>query len=330
MAEGEKRTAYIKKMLSNEFQMKEMGLVGHFLNLRIRRDRHAKTITLSQSHYTDKILRSFRISYSKPVRTPLPLAHLPESPSTGSEEIQLRYQRLIGSLMYAMVCTRPDISFSVNALSRHNSNPSLEHWIAAKRVLRYLNGTKDLALQRGTKHGNSFDLKLGRYSDSAWASNRDDRRSTLGLLFHLNGSTIVWQSKKQTNVALSTVESEYMTISQAVKEALWLRTILSGLGLRQENQTVISRDNQGCIALANHPTAHERSKHIEIKHDFIRDKLSSGSFTFEYVPTEFMIADTLTISVLADKMDTFIHEIFQNSTQSGQEGLLEDVHIRAA
>ena len=174
------------------------------------------------------------------------------------------YQSLIGTLMYAMLGTRPDIAFAVGALSKYSSNPGKVHWNEALHVLRYLGGTKDLALVfDGSKGADLSSLILG-YSDSDWAGDMDTRRSTGGYVFFACGAAISWSSKLQISPALSSTEAEYMACTRAAQEAIWLRQFLDQLGYRQKNPTQLLGDNQGAIALAKNPGNHLQTKHIQL------------------------------------------------------------------
>jgi hypothetical protein len=200
--------------------------------------------------------------------------------------------------MYAMLGTRPDIAFAVASLSQFSSNPGQTHWAAVKHVLRYLRGTIDYKLTYGsTPHADTTGSQLPAlhgFCDSDWGADRDDRRSVTGYVFMLGGGAVSWQSKKQHTVALSSVEAEYMASTQATKEALWWRTFLIELGMPDTLTTVIHSDSQGSIALSKNPEHHARSKHIDIRHHFVREQVAAGTVALQYVSTNDMIADVLT------------------------------------
>jgi hypothetical protein len=193
--------------------------------------------------------------------------------------------------MYAMLGTRPDIAYAVGLVSKFSTNPNKEHWTAVKRIFRYLAGSLLLGIFYGRK-----GLSAG-FCDADWGSS-EDRRSTTGYVFLLNGGAISWASRKQPVVALSSTEAEYMAITQAVKEALWLRTLFLEMGAPRHAAeiTKLFSDNQGAIALANNPGFHGRSKHIDIQYHFIRHHVNpeTGTIQLEYLPTDDMTADVLT------------------------------------
>jgi hypothetical protein len=201
------------------------------------------------------------------------------------------YQSAIGSLMYAMLGTRPDIAYAVGAVSQYCSNPGRGHWTAVKRILRYLKGTMNFSLEyKGTNE------QLIGYSDADWAGNIDDRRSTTGYVFLVADGAVSWNSRKQPTVALSTTEAEYMALAHATKEGVWIRRFLSeiGLGSPCQKPTPIYSDNQGSIALVKNPVNHARTKHIDIKHHFVREKTEGGQVQVIFCGTEEMVADVLT------------------------------------
>ena len=203
---------------------------------------------------------------------------------------------IVGSLLYAAMITRPDITYAVQALGRHLQASGKEHVIAAKRVLRYLKGTKDLALVYEARGDGKGQPSIIGFSDADWGGDRDTRRSTTGYLFMIEetGGAISWASKLQPTVALSSAEAEYMAACAAVQEAIHLRLLMRGLGFEQKGATVIFEDNQGCIALSDNPVFHKRSKHIDIRYHFIRERVANKEITLKYVATEHQLADMLT------------------------------------
>jgi hypothetical protein len=161
--------------------------------------------------------------------------------------------------------------------------------MAVKRIMRYLKGTLDLKLCLEGK-----DVSLRGYCDADWGGDANERRSTMGYVFFVGVGAVSWNCKRQPTIALSTMEAEYMATSQCTKEAIWLRKLMADVGLVQNGATNIMCDNQGCIALAKNPTHHSRTKHIDIQHHFIREKLESGEIGLKYCPTQDMVADVLT------------------------------------
>jgi hypothetical protein len=190
--------------------------------------------------------------------------------------------------------------------------------MAVKRIMRYLKGNLDLKLQLGGQH-----IKLMGYCDANWAGDVNDRRSTTGYAFSLGDGVVSWSSKMQLTVALSTTEMEYMAASQCTREAIWLRQLLDDVRCKYDAGTLIMCDNQGAIALAKNPVYHARTKHIEVHHYFVREKVARGAIILEYCPTEDMLADVLTKALARDRHERLISNMgigdFGHS-QSGSVG----------
>jgi hypothetical protein len=159
------------------------------------------------------------------------------------------------------------------------ANPSLEHWIAVKRIFRYLQGT----LQFKLRFGGLSPQDVVRYCDADRAGDLEDRRSTTGFVFMMGGGATSWSSKQQPTIALSTTEAEYMASTQATKEAIWMTKLMKELGYMKEKKAMVIRcDNQGAISLTKNPTQHAQTKHIDVQHHFVRERVENGEITFEY------------------------------------------------
>src|SRR5258708_26086007 len=213
-----------------------------------------------------------------------------------------KYQSRIGSVMYTMLGTCPDIAFSITKLSQYSANPGDDHWTAINRLLRYLSSTRDLKL---TYDRNSKCDDESRYSDSDWAGDPRDHRSISGYVFTMAGAAVSWSSKKQPSVALSSTEGEYMAMTHASKEAIWIQQFLHDIHFPLSNPTTLLVDNQGAIALASNPTFHVRTKHISVRHHFIRERVEDRDILLEYVPTNDQVVDVITKSLPYDKHSEF-------------------------
>jgi len=284
----------VKAGLRKYVEITDLGELHWLLGIEIRRDRQARTISMSQRAYLESTIRRYNLEdvkpYSTPMETNIKLTSA-QSPKTPQEIAQMRnvpYIEAVGSLMWACLGTRPDIAFSVTTLSRFSKNPGQAHWDAAKRVLRYLKGTKDLWLTFG-----GMEKELVGYAD-ADGSMAEDRRAITGYAFLLNGGAVSWSCKRQEIVSLSTTESEYIAATSAAKEALWLRTLVAKLFSPIDGPTSLLSDNQSAIALAKDQQYHARTKHIDIRFHFIRWVISEGHLSLVYCPTNDMVADTLT------------------------------------
>ena len=286
----------LKQQLRSEFEMKDLGDLKYFLGVHVTRNRQNRQLTIDQTTYIQMLLEKFDMQNCNAVSTPFAIGTKLKQASDGDILVDQReYQSIVGSLMYAMLCTRPDLAFAISQLSQFNSKPTSGHYAAAKHVLRYLKGTSNLTITYGKDI-----MMLELYSDSDYASN-EDRKSISGYIGMLCGGAISWQSKKQPTVALSTTEAEYMALVQATKESIWIQRLLRELGRTTEDHKVIYGDNQGSIALANNPQYHARTKHIDIQYHFIRECVENGQIQLEYCPTEDMIADGLTKALTKDK-----------------------------
>jgi hypothetical protein len=276
-----------KKDLASEFDMKYLGLMHYYLGLEVWQK--CGEVFLGQGKYAIEILQKFGMMDCKSMDTPMNAdIRKVKVPDSDLVDPSL-YRQLIGSLMY-LVNTRPDICFAVNTLSQFQVEPRQEHWIAAKHVLRYIRGT----INYGLRYTASSDIQLHGFTDSDWAGSAEDRKSTSGMCFSLGSAMISWSSRKQKSVTLSTAEAEYMAACEACTEAVWLRKLISNLFDQTPESTTIYCDNQICIRLSEHPMFHERSKHIEIKYYFIRDKVQEGEVKLEYIPTDEKTTDILT------------------------------------
>jgi transposase InsO family protein len=294
----------LKEALSRRFQMSDLGAVSYYLGMTITRDRSNRTLRLGQRSYITRMIRDFGMELSKEAPTPMDTASsnlvpAPKDYSASPQDIK-EYQRLIGSLMYAMLGSRPDIAFAVSMVSRFASNPMPEHITAAKRILRYLKKTIDFEL---TYRG---DLTaLTGYSDADWAGDKDTRRSTGGFVFNVGSGIVSWSSKRQATVALSSCESEIMAETQAAKEAIWLSNFLSEILQQKQVAVVIHCDNQGAIALAKNDQFHAKSKHIHIREKWVQEAVAADRVQLEYIPTNLQLADGLTKPLPKDKFEFF-------------------------
>jgi hypothetical protein len=296
-----------KRAISGVFRMKDLGVLGFVLGMEVRRDRARRTLEIRQTAYVDRMLERFGMGECRPVATPMEeRLQLPRL-SGGCGGLSGEYMSLVGSLQYAAIVSRPDIAFAVQALSRHLQCSGEEHWMAGKRVLRYLRGTRTLGIKysaEGARDGEplvGYAQELQGFSDADWAGDRETRRSTTGYVFKMAGGSVSWGSKLQQSVALSSAESEYMAASVATQEALYLRRLLGDLGVEQRGPTVIWEDNQGCVALAKNPVHHQRTKHIDIRYHFVRECVASNEIDLVWIPTQDQQADLLTKALGAQR-----------------------------
>ncbi|GBE80154.1 hypothetical protein SCP_0213570 [Sparassis crispa] len=292
----------LKRELRNMFEVTDLGEPRKIVGIEIERDRSKRTIKISQTKYIESILHKNGLTNANTVGMPLdPNTVLEkEEPETDDEcDRDNGYALLIGSLMYVAIATRPDIAHAVQRLSSFTANPGMAHWTAAKRILHYLSGMREL----GIIYGPIADVKpedqsiFVGYSDTDYVNDIRDRKSISGYLFKLGNGTITWSSKKQTTVASSTTEAEYMASAEAAKEVVWLRTLFKEIGFEQQDPTILFEDNTAAISIARDPQFHAKSKHFDVKHHYVREKLRDKYIDIHYCPTEDMIADILTKSL---------------------------------
>ena len=286
----------LKLQLKMKFEMKDMGELQYFLGIQVLRDRKNKMLQILQLGYINMILERFGMQNSTPVATPIATGTKLVRSTEESTVNQKQYQSNVGSQMYAMLCTRPDLAYAISQISQFSSNPSIIHESAAKRVLKYLNGTRNFGITFDGKRG----LVLEGYSDADWGAG-EDRKSISGYVFTLAGGAISWSSKKQATTALSTTEAEYIALVQAAKESIWIQGFLKELGYTVANSNLIYGDNQGSIALANNPEYHARTKHIDIQYHFIRECVQNNKIALTYCPTADMVADGMTKALAREK-----------------------------
>ena len=295
------------KVLSRRLHIVDLGTSSKFLSIVFFRDRLNRRIWLSSHVYISELLDEYSLASCRTVSTPFPANYsdLPPAPPTSlpsisDVELVPRYQRLVGCLLvYLAVATRPDISFYAMWLGQFNATPTRNHFLLAKHILCYLAGTRNLALCLG---GSSprVPSSLSGYmqsvgcSDADWASDAMDRRSISGYSFFFQGSLVSWSAVKQKAIALSSTEAEYYAMAHAFKEALWLCSFLSLLKLPVARPFPILSDNQAACSLSNSPAISARSKHIDIRHHFIREHVKEGSFSTTWIPTTDMPADIFT------------------------------------
>ena len=277
--------------------MKDMGEATYVIGIEIFRNRSQGMLGLSQKSYINKVLERFRMQNCS--ASPVPIQKgdkfsLMQCPQNDLERKQMEtipYASVVGSLMYAQICTRPDISFTVGMLGRYQSNPGLDHWKAAKKVLRYLQGTKEYMLS----YRRSDHLEVIGYSDSDYAGCVDTRKSTCGYLYLLAGGAISWKSVKQSVIATSTMEAEFVACVEAMVQAKWLRNFISGLGIVDSIARLLKIycDNSAVFFSKNDKYS-KGAKHMELKYFAVKEEVQKQRVSIEHISTNLMIADPLT------------------------------------
>ncbi|MBW0471949.1 hypothetical protein O181_011664 [Austropuccinia psidii MF-1] len=283
-----------KKEISREFQIKDIGNADLLLGVKILH--LAEAVVLNQSHYAELIIELYGMSSCKPVSTPLvPGEHLqPATPKelVKFEELGVNFRSAVGCINYLSTATRPDLSYAVSMLSQFLEKPEILRWKSFLHVIKYLKGTQNTGLVcwRGSQEG------LKAYSDADWGNFRETRRSVSGYLALLNGNLVLWKTKKQPLVSISTAKAEYKAVCDLVSELLWLRQWGKECGLFTTLEPIpIHEDNQSCInsILWNSNTNNKRMKHVDIQLNFVKEAVESSSIWLVYTPTQAMLADFL-------------------------------------
>jgi hypothetical protein len=294
----EKLRKTVEDALSAKFQLTGFHLVERYLNLQV--EQHDGVTILHQHSYVESVVAKFNMHRSQPAPTPGPCEQLSKdhSPSTDAERESMRtipYRSAVGALLYAAGGTMPDIMFAVNSCCQYAQNPGVTHWRAVKRILRYLNNTKLRAIEY-RRQENSESLQIDVFSDSDWAADRDNRRSKTGYVVMIAGGPVIWQTRSQKSVALSSCEAELYALCEATKEIKWLTQLLGEMRIPFSTPN-LHVDNQGAIALSSNPVQHQRTKHIDIRWFFIREALEAKVLKVVYVSTSENLADLFTKAV---------------------------------
>ncbi|KAF7773627.1 hypothetical protein Agabi119p4_5794 [Agaricus bisporus var. burnettii] len=300
---GKKNSQLLKELklkFSTKWECRDQGVMTEFLGMQISRDRQNKKIFLHQQKYLQKVLDRFGIK-SGSEETPLPKGYVfKTSDKVPNNGFRTKYQQLVGSLMYLMIGSRPDIAFAVVKLSQHMVTPNKEHYTAGMHLLRYLNGTKNMVLEFD---GNSNQGVIA-YSDSDWASDPEDRKSITGNFVTIANGTISWLSRKQKTVALSSTEAEYMAISDCSRQLVWVSQLLTEIGF--EIQTpMLYGDNMGSLFWSTSEVQEKRSKHIDIRFHYIRELLEQKQINLDWIDGSKNPADVLTKNLEKVKFSLF-------------------------
>jgi hypothetical protein len=274
------------RVMTQNFEMSMMGELTYFLGFQVKQLKDGTYI--SQTKYTQDLLKRFGMKDAKPVKTPMGIDGHVDLNKGGKSVDQKAYQSMIGSLLY-LCASRPNIMLSVCMCARYQSGPKECHLVVVKRILRYLVATPCSRIWY--PEGSTFDL-IG-YADSDYAGCKVDRKSTSGTCQFLGRSLVSWSSKKQTSVSLSTAEAEYVVAGQCYMQLLWMRQTLRDFGYNLSKVPLLC-DNESAIRLADNPVEHSRTKHIDIRHHFLRDHQQKGDIDIYHISTENQLADIFT------------------------------------
>jgi hypothetical protein len=327
ITKDQKRLDTLKAMLYKNFEMTDAEPLHYFLGISIERDQN--NLYLSQKNYLEKVLIQFRMNETKksvltPLETKIPVHDL--IAEGNSEENRFPCRNLIGSLMYVMLCTRPDLCYAVSLLSRYQSRPSKRLWNLMKRILKYVKGTLDIKLTYSKLYSNEplstfiKNTTVGRrkmirnlgdeyqpivgFADASFATNDPEAHSTTGTLIKLFGNTVLWSSRRQATVALSTMIAEFNALCEITRDIIWIRQFVETLGLKLETPSLVFEDNKGCIDIAKNPSNHKGTRQMSTKLFFVRDELNK-SIKVEQIESNNNIADIFTKSLPPAKFQEF-------------------------
>ncbi|KRZ26987.1 Retrovirus-related Pol polyprotein from transposon TNT 1-94 [Trichinella pseudospiralis] len=273
-------------VMKKEFQIKQ-GPLDTFLGMGIKVLSDG-SIFAGQQAYTRHVLKRFRLDEANAVSTPAAInVSMEENEEHLSSDIP--YREAVGALMFLMTATRPDIAYAVSTVAQVMDKPTIKAWQAVKRIFRYLRGTADYGLLYQAK-GEGF---LKGYSDADYAGDVTTRRSRTGVVCMCAGEAVLWHSQKQRSVALSTTEAEYVAASEATKDMMWLMTLFAEV-TEVKQKPILFADNMGAVKLSKNPEFHKRSKHIDVRFHFVREKYNEGKIDIQHIDSENQKADILT------------------------------------
>jgi hypothetical protein len=274
------------KIMSKEFEISMMGELTFSLGLQIKQAKEGTFV--HQGKYTNDLLHHFGMENSKPIMTPMGATSTLDLDEHGEPVDQKKYRSMIGSLLF-LTASRPDIQFDVRLCACFQASPRASHLHAVKRIIRYVHGTKEFGIWLSA----SSCINLTTFSDAYFGGCRIDRKNTSGACCYLGNSLISWSSRKQSSVALSTTEAEYVAAASCCSQILWTVATLQDYGVHLENVPLFC-DNNSAISIAKNPMQHYRTKHIDIRFHFLRDHVEKGNVTLLYVNTEHQLADIFT------------------------------------
>jgi hypothetical protein len=266
--------------------MSMIGELTYFLGFQVQQS--IQGIFVSQPKYAKDLVKRFGLDGKSHARTPMSTSVKLHADVAGKPIDQSLCRSMIGCLLY-LTASRPDISFSVGVCARFQANPKESHLTTVKRILRYVNGTVNF----GIFFSRNTNLELAGYSDVDWAENADDRKSTSGGCFYVGTNLVAWMSKKQNSISLSTAEAKYIAAGSCCTQLIWMKQLLADYGISQ-GKMIVYCDNTSAINISKNPIQHSRTKHIDIRHHFIRDLVETQVLSLEFMHTEHQLADLFT------------------------------------
>jgi len=292
-----------KSELGRYLEITDLGEIRWLLGFEVRRQRSERTISINQCAYIESIASRFQLLDSKPIHTPIDPGTILDASQCPDKAIEHPYREACGSVLWPAIISRPDVSFAIGLLTQFMQNPSEEHWKAIRRVIKYLHTTKNLWLTFGGPNA-----QILGFTDADWAS-QAHRHSISGFAFKIGCGAVTWSSRKQSIVALSTAEAEYVAAAHSTKEALWFREFLGEFSDVVKGPIDLNCDNQATIALSKDNKFHSRTKHISIRHHFIREAVENEHIAVHYVPSSENVADVFTKALPRPKFEYFVERL---------------------
>ena len=312
--------------IGNEWEITDLGTPSKIISIKLTIS--PDTISISSTSYINAILSRENMDNCNAVSTPLdPNVALVPNPEANEINRSNDFARLLGELQYISNASRPDITYMVNRLASYTGNPSLQHYMALKRILQYLNGTRTHHITYKAASQNDDEFK--GFADAAY-TNADESQSMIGYVFMAGGAAITWSSKRLALTSLSSTQAEYVALSEAAREACWLRNLYTELGLLdQDCLTTIVGDKEGSIALAQNPQFHKRTKHIEIRWHWIWELVQDGTIALESCQDPDQTADILTKVLHRTKhLKHILYEKWDSPLLEGEcWGAIRHVHV---
>ncbi|KAL1222467.1 Retrovirus-related Pol polyprotein from transposon RE1 [Cardamine amara subsp. amara] len=266
--------------------MSMCGELTYFLGLQVKQSDDG--IFVTQNTYAKNLVVRFGMDKSKDAKTPMGVNEKLSKDESGESVDEKLYRGMIGSLLY-LIASRPDICMAVGVCARYQAKPKMSHLLAVKRIIKYVKGTVNL----GIYFTKDTTKELMGFCDADWAGSLDDRRSTSGRCFFMGNNLISWHSKKQNSVSLSTAEAEYIALGSCCTQLMWMKQMATDYGMTSDS-ILIYCDNESAINIAKNPVQHSRTKHIDIRHHFIRELVKEKLIVVDHVSTEFQLANLFT------------------------------------